>query len=65
MYIGPFVSAAVIRLFENPPMFYLMGRVDGWDGLDGLDGLDGEQKCPLMFFIFCGYIDKVYTYLYR
>ena len=32
---------------------------------DGMDGLDGNQKCPLKFFILCGYIDKVYTYLYR
>ena len=28
------------------------------------DGTDGNQKCPLIFFIFCGYIDKVYIYLY-
>ena len=32
--------------------------------LDGLDGLDGDQKCPLNFFILCGYIDYVYVYLY-
>ena len=31
---------------------------------DGTDGLDGPEKCPLIFFILCGYIDKVYTYLY-
>ena len=42
---------------------------DGWDGMDGMDGMDGwdgteYQKCPLIFFILCGYIDKVYTYLY-
>ena len=37
---------------------YLMGRVDG------LDGLDGPEKCPLNFFILCGYIDYVYIYLY-
>ena len=42
-------------------------RMDGWDGWDGMDGWDGTeyQKCPSMFFILCGYIDKVYTYLYR
>ena len=34
------------------------GRVYGWDGTE-------YQKCPSMFFILCGYIDKVYTYLYR
>ena len=27
-------------------------------------GLDGNQKCPLIFFILCRYIDKVYTYIY-
>ena len=31
----------------------------GWDGMDGTE----YQKCPLIFFILCGYIDKVYTYL--
>ena len=31
---------------------------------DGMDGTE-YQKCPSMFFILCGYIDKVYTYLYR
>ena len=39
-------------------MFYLV------DGMDGMDGTE-YQKCPSMFFILCGYIDKVYTYLYR
>ena len=29
------------------------------------DGWDGDKKCPLIFFILCVYIDKVYTYLYR
>ena len=42
----------------------------GWDGMDGMgwDGMGwdgmGDQKCPSIFFILCGYIDKVYTYLY-
>ena len=30
-----------------------VGRVDGWDG---------PEKCPLIFFILCEYIDKVYIY---
>jgi len=47
-------------LFEIPKMFYLMG----WDEWDGMDGTE-YQKCPLIFFILCMYIDKVYTYLYR
>ena len=34
-----------------------------FDGTDGT-GWTGYQKCPLIFFIFCGYIDKVYIYLY-
>ena len=32
----------------------------GWDGMDGTE----YQTCPLIFFILCGYIEKVYTYLY-
>ena len=32
-------------------------------GRDGRNGTDGEQKCPLIFFIFCGYIDNVHIYL--
>ena len=31
-----------------------------FDGMDGWDGT-GYQKCPLIFFILCGYIDKVYN----
>ena len=48
---------AEIRQKKNLIMFYLMG----WDGW--MDGTE-YQKCPLIFFILCGYIDKVYTYLY-
>ena len=29
-----------------------------------MDGWDGPEKCPLKFFIFCGYVDYVYIYLY-
>ena len=39
------------------------GRVDRWTG-GRVDGLDGPEKCPLNFFILCGYIDYVYVYLY-
>ena len=42
------------KILEN----VLFGGWDGWDGM-------GYQKCPSIFFILCGYIDKVYTYLYR
>ena len=35
----------------------------GWTG-GRVDGLDGPEKCPLNFFILCGYIDYVYVYLY-
>ena len=31
----------------------------------GWTGRTKYQKCALIFFILCGYIDKVYTYLYR
>ena len=32
--------------------------------LMGRTGWTGYQKCPLKIIILCGYIDKVYTYLY-
>ena len=36
-----------------------------FDGTGGrVDGLDGDEKCPLIIFKFCGYIDKIYIYLY-
>jgi len=32
---------------------------------DGMGwGWTEYQKCPLIFFILCRYIDKVYTYIY-
>ena len=31
-------------------------KFDGTGGT-GRDGLDGPEKCPLNFFILCGYID--------
>ena len=34
-----------------------VGRVDGWTGRTV------DQKCPLIFFILCRYIDKIYIYL--
>ena len=53
--------------------FFLMGKwpflnlenvlfdgTDGWDGRVGRTGWTGRtgyQKCPLIFFILCGYID--------
>ena len=38
----------------------------GWTGWTGGTGgrVDGPEKCPLNFFILCGYIDYVYVYLY-
>ena len=47
---------AVFCLFETSPMVYLM---DGWDGWDG------PEKCPLIFFILCGYLDYVYINIYK
>ena len=56
----------VLTLTARPEGPSLMGW-DGWDRMDGWYGWDGTeyQKCPLIFFILCMYIDKVYTYLYR
>ena len=54
VFLKKFDRIFFLFLFSKEPTFDLMGR-DGWDG---------EQKCPLIFFIFCGYIDKVYIYLY-
>ena len=45
-------------LFEILKMFYL--RMDGM----GWDGWMEYQKFPSNFFILCGYIEKVYTFLY-
>ena len=41
----------------------LFGGTDGTGWTDGTAGT-GYQKCPLNFFILCGYIDYVYVYLY-
>ena len=50
---------------ENPYGEAQSAEFDGTGGrVDGLDGLDGPEKCPLNFFILCGYIDYVYFYLY-
>ena len=44
---------------------YGEARSAEFDGTDGrMDGWDGPEKCPLNFFILCGYIDYVYVYLY-
>ena len=37
---------------EFPSVNFLMGRTDG------------NQKCPLIFFKLCGYLELVYIYLY-
>ena len=39
---------------------YAEARRAEFDGMDGTE----YQKCPLIFFILCRYIDKVYAYLY-
>ena len=44
----------VYRLFDGT----------GWTGWTGWTGGTGYQKCPLNFFILCGYIDFVYFYFY-
>ena len=44
---------------KNLKMFYLRMGWDGW-----MDGWTEYQKCPLIFFILCGYIDYVYDYLH-
>ena len=42
--------------FRDPPNVLFDGM--GWDGVDG------HLFCPFIFFIVCGYIARVYTYLY-
>ena len=42
---------------------YGEARSSEFDGTDGWDRSDGPEKCPLKFFILCGYIDYVYSYL--
>ena len=46
---------------EAPSLMGLMGRVGR---VGRVDGWDGPEKCPLIFFILCEYIDYVYVYLY-
>ena len=45
--------------FKNPFRIFVIP----WDGTgrDGTGRGDGPEKCPLIFFILCKYIDKVYT----
>ena len=52
-------GSSILTLTARREAPSLMGRTDGWT-----DGLDGDQKCPLNFFILCGYIDYIYVYLY-
>ena len=47
-----------IRIFHRP-FWNLENVLFDWTGWT-----DGHQKCPLNFFILCGYIDKIYIYLY-
>ena len=51
---------------HNVPPGSSVNPYDGARGAREFDGTGwtGYQKCPLKFFILCGYIDKVYTYLY-
>ena len=65
-------SINLIRLLipssENPYGEARSAEFDGTDGTGGRMGrmgrVDGPEKCPLNFFILCGYIDYVYVYLY-
>ena len=42
------------------PLLLTYLRMDGMGWMDGME----YQKCPSNFFILCGYIEHVYTYLY-
>ena len=53
------LSGPVLTFTSRPEGPSLMGRVGRTGGR-----MDGPEKCPLIFFIFCTYIDKIYTYLY-
>ena len=35
-----------------------------FDGTGGTGWTDGPEKCPLILFILCGYLELVYIYLY-
>ena len=61
-----FVEATTMSLRGPVPTPTCEARRAEFDGTgrDGTDGTDGEQKCPLILFIFCVYIDKIYIYLY-
>ena len=47
---GPVLTLTAGR--EAPSLMGRMGQTDG------------NQKCPLNFFILCGYLEHVYIYIY-
>ena len=53
--------------YNVPPGYsanpYGEARSAEFDGTDGRT--DGNQKCPLIFFIICEYIDYVYIYAHK
>ena len=53
---GVSILRGVRGLFENLENVLFDGM-----GSDGV-GWDGSQKCPLKFFILCGYLEHVYIY---
>ena len=65
----PFPTA---RTLPKPPLPLPPGSIRGfkqraakrrvwWDGVDGM-GWTGYQKCPLIFFILCEYIQILYNF---
>ena len=48
------------------PVITLTSRPEGPSlmGWDGWDEWDGDLFCPFIFFILCGFIDKINTYIY-
>ena len=51
-------GSSILTLTARREAPSLMGRVGR------VGRVDGPEKCPLNFFILCGYIDYVYVYLY-
>ena len=52
--------------YQKGPLNFHFLSIYMFDGTGGRMGrVEGNEKCPLILFILCMYIDKVYTYLYR
>ena len=62
--VTDFISLLVVKDFTMDFTNFYGFVFDRTDGTGETDGWDGPEKCPLNFFILCGYIDYLYVYFY-